>query len=334
LDRRSGRVVELFAGVGGFRLGLERSFGGFSPEGGFRWDVDPDRAWDVVWANQWEPSTRAQPAADNYVANLLDERPDALASGEHRVVNEDIAKVLDAELGIDGGEPLDPGAYGFPEEFELLVGGFPCQDYSVAKPLSQADGIEGKKGVLWWEIHRILEARRPPHVLLENVDRLLKSPSTQRGRDFAVMLACFARLGYRAIGQYVEGQRQQAVAGEDGGRFVEGPVHGRLAAAKIVVVHGRQIVMDQRIAMHAFQRRGDPQRCIAGRFGFEQRGTFQHQKRPQALAAIEHAVPHRRHQARRPHDLAAAGAIVEQPPQQRLDRFCACLKNSLERQIG
>jgi DNA (cytosine-5)-methyltransferase 1 len=187
-----GRVVELFAGVGGFRLGLERRFGGFSPEGGFVWDTDPDREWEVVWANQWEPSTRSQPAADNYLENLRVEGRDP-----SELVNEDIAKVLDAELGPDGGRPLDPGAYGFPEEFELLVGGFPCQDYSVAKPLSQSDGIDGKKGVLWWEIHRILEHRRPPYVLLENVDRLLKSPSTQRGRDFAVMLACFARLGYR-----------------------------------------------------------------------------------------------------------------------------------------
>jgi DNA (cytosine-5)-methyltransferase 1 len=188
----TGRVVELFAGVGGFRLGLERRFGGFSAEEGFRWDVDPYRAWEVVWANQWEPATKAQPAADNYVENLLREGRDP-----SEIVNEDIARVLDAELGVDGGRPLDPGAYGFPEEFELLVGGFPCQDYSVAKPLSQSDGIDGKKGVLWWEIHRILEHRRPPYVLLENVDRLLKSPSTQRGRDFAVMLACFARLGYR-----------------------------------------------------------------------------------------------------------------------------------------
>jgi DNA (cytosine-5)-methyltransferase 1 len=187
-----GRVVELFAGVGGFRLGLERRFAGFSPEDGFRWEVDPDRSWEVVWANQWEPSTRAQPAADNYAENLRREGRDP-----SHLVDEDIARVLDAELGIDGGAPLDPGRYGFPEEFELLVGGFPCQDYSVAKPLSQSTGIDGKKGVLWWEIHRILEARRPPHVLLENVDRLLKSPSTQRGRDFAVMLACFARLGYR-----------------------------------------------------------------------------------------------------------------------------------------
>ncbi len=58
-----------------------------------------------------------------------------------------------------------------------LVGGFPCQDYSVARTLRQAHGLVGKKGVLWWEIHRLLRLKlatgRPvKHLFLENVDRL------------------------------------------------------------------------------------------------------------------------------------------------------------------
>ena len=59
-------------------------------------------------------------------------------------------------------------------------------------------GIEGKKGVLWWQIHRILrDAKNPPkYLFLENVDRLLKSPAAQRGRDFAIILSCLADLGY------------------------------------------------------------------------------------------------------------------------------------------
>jgi len=157
--RSPGRVVELFAGVGGFRLGLERS------------------GWDVVWANQWEPSTKAQHAFDCYVKHF--------DSGTH--VNEDINLVLD-EIDAGHREPIP--------DHELLVGGFPCQDYSVAKTLNQAHGIEGKKGVLWWSIYRILESKRPRLVFLENVDRLLKSPATQRGRDFAIILACLSDLGY------------------------------------------------------------------------------------------------------------------------------------------
>lgn len=154
-----GKVVELFAGVGGFRLGLE-------PAG-----------WEVVWANQWEPSTRAQHAFDCYMSHF--------DTGVH--VNEDINVVLD-EIAAGKREPIP--------DHDLLVGGFPCQDYSVAKTLNTAHGIEGKKGVLWWSIHRIIEDKRPRLIFLENVDRLLKSPATQRGRDFAIILACLSDLGY------------------------------------------------------------------------------------------------------------------------------------------
>ena len=148
------RVVELFAGVGGFRVGLEGA---------------SDR-YRVVWSNQWEPGRKKQEASDIYTARF----------GARDHVNRDIATVK---------------ADAIPDH-DLLVGGFPCQDYSVAKTLNQSKGIAGKKGVLWWEIRRILEAKRPPYLFLENVDRLLKSPVKQRGRDFAVMLAALADLGY------------------------------------------------------------------------------------------------------------------------------------------
>jgi DNA (cytosine-5)-methyltransferase 1 len=148
-------VIELFAGVGGFHLGLKNAGG-----------------WDVLWANQWEPGKKLQHAAKCYGAHFP----------ETKLMNMDIAEINN-----------NPGEYRIPKH-NLLVGGFPCQDYSVAS--TGAKGIEGKKGVLWWEIHRILESHTPPFVLLENVDRLLKSPTKQRGRDFAVMLACFRDLGY------------------------------------------------------------------------------------------------------------------------------------------
>ena len=152
------RVAELFAGVGGFRLGLEKS------------------KWQIVWSNQWEPSTKIQHASACYEARF----------GPDGHVCEDIEKIV-----------TSPGAARIPDH-ELLVGGFPCQDYSVAKPLSQAAGIHGKKGVLWWSIYDMLNLKRPPFVLLENVDRLLKSPASQRGRDFAIILSCLAQLGYVA----------------------------------------------------------------------------------------------------------------------------------------
>lgn len=146
-----GRVAELFAGVGGFRIGLARA------------------GWKTVYSNQWEPSTKTQHASSVYVANF---GPDGHS-------NEDIASV----------ERI-------PEEFDLLVGGFPCQDYSVAKSANTATGLQGKKGVLWWEILRLVTQHRPRFIFLENVDRLLKSPTSQRGRDFAVMLTTLGNAGY------------------------------------------------------------------------------------------------------------------------------------------
>ena len=146
------KVIELFAGVGGFRLGLEKS------------------GHTTVWANQWEPKIKAQNAYECYATHFKDNFKD---------LNTDIN-----EVDIDKVVP----------KHDLLVGGFPCQDYSVATV--QAQGIEGKKGVLWWEIAKVLSARKPKYVLLENVDRLLKSPTSQRGRDFAIMLATFDELGY------------------------------------------------------------------------------------------------------------------------------------------
>ena len=121
-----------------------------------------------MWADQWEPSTKVQHAYDCYHMRFGDG------------VNEDISLV---------------DKKGIPDH-TLLVGGFPCQDYSVSHTLATEKGIEGKKGVLWWQIRDILEAKHPHFVLLENVDRLLKSPSKQRGRDFGIMLRCMNDLGY------------------------------------------------------------------------------------------------------------------------------------------
>jgi len=151
------RVVELFAGVGGFRIGLERASSRFK----------------TIWSNQWEPSTKRQDASIIYCRQF----------GPEGHSNQDITTVPTSEI----------------PDCDMLCGGFPCQDYSVATTLTRSGGIEGKKGVLWWQIYRILEEkgnRRPACLMLENVDRLLCSPAKQRGRDFAIILASLARLGY------------------------------------------------------------------------------------------------------------------------------------------
>jgi len=150
-------TIELFAGVGGFRIGLENS----------------NQNFNIIWSNQWEPSTKLQHASQIYEKRF----------GSYNHSNEDISKVKVINI----------------PDHDMLVGGFPCQDYSVASTLKNSHGINGKKGVLWWEIYRILQEKKekaPKYLLLENVDRLLKSPASQRGRDFAIILSSLNILGY------------------------------------------------------------------------------------------------------------------------------------------
>ena len=168
------RIAELFAGVGGFRLGLEGYLNEEHPE----FETQPAGPFKTIWANQWEPPGTI---GRQFAARCYEQR-----FGEGSVINEDINKVLDQ---AEAGEKTIP-------DVDMVVGGFPCQDYSVARPLAQAHGIEGKKGVLWWDIYRFLELKQPRFGLFENVDRLLKSPASQRGRDFAIILSCLAALDY------------------------------------------------------------------------------------------------------------------------------------------
>jgi len=160
-------VLELFAGVGGFRVGLERANDTLVKE-----EKTSNDFFKIVWANQWEPGRSSQDAYDSYVSHY----------GNTDIENRDIALIDKEKL-----KKLNPS---------LVVGGFPCQDYSVARSLSGEKGIHGKKGVLFWEIQKVLEATNPKFILLENVDRLLKSPASQRGRDFGVMLAVLRDLNY------------------------------------------------------------------------------------------------------------------------------------------
>ena len=151
------RLIELFAGVGGFRIGLENA----------------SKKFKTVWSNQWEPSRKSQEASEIYVKHF----------GANNHSNDDINLIKTIDI----------------PNHDLLVGGFPCQDYSVATSLKNSQGLYGKKGVLWWQIYRILEEKGtelPKFLFLENVDRLLGSPAKQKGRDMAVILASLQKLGY------------------------------------------------------------------------------------------------------------------------------------------
>lgn len=162
-------VCELFAGVGGFRCGLNNIK--------TNEDTKKEEKWDTVWFNQWEPAEKkTQYAHSCYVYNF----GNRLDKEGKDTTNYNIEDVNKKNI----------------PDFNLLVGGFPCQDYSVASTLSTSKGLEGKKGILWWSIRETIEEKQPPFILLENVDRLIKSPAKQRGRDFGIILACLRDEGY------------------------------------------------------------------------------------------------------------------------------------------
>ena len=171
----------MFDGVGGFTIGFNNSDSEF-----FR----------TTYSNQYEPSKKSQDAYEVGVYRF----PEM----EH--IPTDVALIPNEKFE----EMRDYGV-------NMIVGGFPCQDYSVARSKKNELGIEGKKGVLFWEIIRATEIIKPEYLVLENVDRLLKAPSSQRGRDFAVMLASFNELGYsvewRVINaaEYGRAQRRRRV---------------------------------------------------------------------------------------------------------------------------
>ena len=154
------KVFSMFDGVGGFIVGLN--------------NADPIY-FETLYSNQYEPSRKTQ---------------DAYEVGCYRFPNiehipTDVALIPDEKYK----EMRENGV-------DMIVGGFPCQDYSVARSKKNEMGIEGKKGVLFWEIIRATKTIKPKYLILENVDRLLKAPSNQRGRDFAIMLGAFNQLGY------------------------------------------------------------------------------------------------------------------------------------------
>lgn len=208
-------ICELFAGVGGFRLGFDRLESG----------------WETTWFSQWEPGARTQWAHDCYVQHFGDS-PD-LNNEFH--TGEDIST-------------MDKHAI---PDHTLLVGGFPCQDYSVAHTLASAHGIEGKKGVLWWQIRDTIIAKKAPFCILENVDRLLKSPAKQRGRDFGVILACLAEEGYSVewrvvnAAQYGAAQRRRRT-------FIFAYRNDTIYGQKMAAVSADMIIKDGGLMAKAF----------------------------------------------------------------------------------
>ena len=208
-------ICELFAGVGGFRLGFDHLNSG----------------WETTWFSQWEPGAKTQWAHNCYVQHFGD--------------------CVDMRGEFHTGEDISEMDKSAIPDHSLLVGGFPCQDYSVAHTLASSKGIEGKKGVLWWQIRDVLIAKKAPFCILENVDRLLKSPAKQRGRDFGIILACLAELGYSAewrvvnAAQYGAAQRRRRV-------FIFAYRNDTAYANRVASVSAEQIISNDGFMKRAF----------------------------------------------------------------------------------
>lgn len=218
------KVVELFAGVGGFRLGLE-GWNGKSASSGYKASLKS--SYEVVWSNQWEPSTKTQHASMVYENRF----------GKNEHWNGDISVVDTSNI----------------PDHDLLVGGFPCQDYSVATTLKNSKGLIGKKGVLWWSIHKILteKVNKPKYLFLENVDRLLISPSGQRGRDFAIILQSLNELGYAVEWRVINAaefgmpQRRRRI-------FILAYLHGSTIYENMNDVSPKEWILDEGTLAQAF----------------------------------------------------------------------------------
>ena len=229
------KVIELFAGVGGFRLGLE-GWKSKSSSSNYTKKLKNKIPFEIIYSNQWEPATKRQHANEVYLNNF----------GSKGNCDFSIDELSIKHLKI----PCD-----------VLVGGFPCQDYSVASTLRNSKGLIGSKGILWWQIERLLSQlrkKKPPYLILENVDRLLKSPANQRGRDFAIMLRSLDNLGYNVewrvinAAEYGFPQRRRRV-------FIFGFRKSSLISKYLSKFSNRQIVEDKGIIGKSFPSKTTPE---------------------------------------------------------------------------
>ena len=165
------KAISLFSGVGGFDIGFERA----GIETVLQAEQDP---WCLeVLARHWPQTERVTDVRD-----VSKERTSAVI-GRMGVVGAGRSGEHSERLRRGGREEHDVGV-------DLIYGGFPCQDVSVA---GKRAGLGGERSGLWFEFERILSELRPRWAVIENVPGLL---SSNKGRDFAVIIDGLEDLGY------------------------------------------------------------------------------------------------------------------------------------------
>ena len=163
------RAISLFSGVGGLDMGFERA----GIETVLQAEQDP---WCLeVLAKHWPETERVTDVRDVLRDTVRTER----AGGTER-----------DSIGAESGGGADREGRRGTDGIDLIYGGFPCQDVSVA---GKRAGLDGERSGLWFEFERILSELRPRWAVIENVPGLL---SSNKGRDFAVILDGLEELGY------------------------------------------------------------------------------------------------------------------------------------------
>ena len=174
-------VGSLFAGIGAGDLGLERA--------GFRiaWQAEIDPFCNKVLAAHW---------------------PEVMRHGDVRDIRAASFRLAGRGVNDANGEG-DSAAYGdatHSRDLDLIIGGFPCQDVSVA---GKRAGLHGERSGLWFEFQRILRELRPRWALIENVPGLL---SDGQGRSFATVLDGLGECGFGGIAWAVLDSQHWGVA--------------------------------------------------------------------------------------------------------------------------
>ena len=161
-DGRSFTFIDLFAGIGGIRLGFQRAGG------------------HCVFTSEWNTWSQK-----TYKANF----------GDDHELNGDITKIAENDI----------------PDHDVLLAGFPCQPFSIAgvskkNSLGRAHGFAcDTQGTLFFDVARILHAKRPKAFLLENVKNLV---SHDRGRTFDVIMRTLRdELGYTVTAKVVDARR-------------------------------------------------------------------------------------------------------------------------------
>ena len=162
------KYLSLFSGIGGFELGIQQSYEelyNLRPN-----ELDnskrPTKLYDIKnELQQWECVGYSE--IDKYAIQIYEKHFNHKNYG-------DITKIIAKEL----------------PDFDLIVGGFPCQSFSIA---GKRLGFKDTRGTLFFDIARIIKEKRPKYLLLENVKGLL---SHDDGRTFKTILSTLTEMGY------------------------------------------------------------------------------------------------------------------------------------------